>query len=475
MKKRFYLIITFLLSLNIICGVYGELLGKTGFDDTLPVGELIKSDATLWFGTSAYPVYTLQGESFMALSDLERIGAYVQDEGTHMRLLLKSGVNERVEENASLEFNQATAYISSESFYVGFIRTYSIKAEDECFLPFKVLATLWDIEEDKGYYTLKPKNYENAQYIQIGEGKLTNLSDYTLNITYTQMYWKQDCYIEKIYEDQIITPHESIVTEEELRGKEENMIYLTTFVQEICDIPLQRSEEDYGQKPTALYTAYINAKRLRALEKIFPHYKVTVKLRYPAAGFKEGEEVELWRSEKGQYHVLKRGDGKKIIVPVDSIDIVSDRGKGWQPGSTPQLEDYVNLKNYESDTNYLIWTDVYRQLTYIFKGERGNWNLVKTMKCSTGKNTSLTPSGEFKIEYKFPYFGMDKGYRCKNALVIFRDYMYHSILFDVTGKYVRTGQYQLGQRVSHGCIRLSEEDSAWLYKNIPEHTKVYIE
>ena len=150
-------------------------------------------------------------------------------------------------------------------------------------------------------------------------------------------------------------------------------------------------------------------------------------------------------------------------------------GKGWQPATTMEIEDYVNLKGYESDTEYLIWTDIYRQLTYVFKGEKNNWNLVKSMKCSTGKNKSLTPTGEFKIEYKVPYFGMDKGYRCKNALVVFRDYMYHSILFDITGKYVRSGQYQLGARVSHGCIRLSEEDSKWLYTNIPEYTKVYIE
>lgn len=163
------------------------------------------------------------------------------------------------------------------------------------------------------------------------------------------------------------------------------------------------------------------------------------------------------------------------MVPVDSIEIIRDIGRGWDLANTLEIEDYVNLKNYGSDTDYLIWTDVYRQLTYVLQGKKGEWHLVKSMKSSTGKNTSLTPTGVFQIEYKMPYFGMDKGYRCKNALVIFKDYMYHSILFDVTGKYIRSGQYQLGARVSHGCIRLSEEDSKWLYINIPEGTKVYIE
>ena len=73
-----------------------------------------------------------------------------------------------------------------------------------------------------------------------------------------------------------------------------------------------------------------------------------------------------------------------------------------------------------------------------------------------------------------PYFGLEKNFRCKNALVFFRNYMYHSILFDKSGTYIKSGQYDLGRRVSHGCIRLAEKDSAWLYQHIPVGTTVWI-
>lgn len=134
----------------------------------------------------------------------------------------------------------------------------------------------------------------------------------------------------------------------------------------------------------------------------------------------------------------------------------------------------MNLKGMESATEYLVWTDLARQRTYVFKGKVGEWQLVKTLICSSGKNRSLTPRGTYKTLYQVPYFGEARGYRCKNGIVIYRDYMYHSILFDKTGKYPKESVYQLGQRRSHGCIRLSEPDSEWLYKTIPMDTTVWI-
>ena len=475
MKKRVSIIMIFVLSLNMFLNLIAAASLPVGFDETLSVGQLIKSTDTVWFGTQAYPIYKLYGEPFISFDDLKNIGAVLEENDTGGYFIRRAQCEVADYKTRDEDFEETTAYLSEKKLYIGNVRSYSIQTPKGWFIPFRALKALWYIEEDEGYYTIRPRTYEYEQYIAIDESGLTNLSDFTLTVSYTQIYWKEDSYIEKNYKEQMIGPHESIQTDTLAVAQEEQMIYLTTFIQEICGLPLPYAEEDYGQKPTVIYEAYTKAKRLRALDKVFPKYKVTAKVKYPAAGFQEGEEVELWRSEKGQYHVLKRADGKKIVVPLDSIDIVSDMGKGWQPATTMEIEDYVNLKGYESDTEYLIWTDIYRQLTYVFKGEKNNWNLVKSMKCSTGKNKSLTPTGEFKIEYKVPYFGVDKGYRCKNALVVFRDYMYHSILFDITGKYVRSGQYQLGARVSHGCIRLSEEDSKWLYTNIPEYTKVYIE
>ena len=475
MKKNFLITVIFLLSLNLWINLGADMPLSTRFDEHLKIGELTKNDDLVWFGTQAYPIYKLYEEPFILWEDLQNMGVKLEQKATG-EYIIKGSQDDLWKthiQDESLE--KQDAFISNKILYVDHIRSYSIETSRGWFIPFRVLKVLWNTEEDGNTYLIQPRVYMDKPYLEIDEMGLRNLTDTFLTVSYVQVYWDKDHYVEKTYQDQLIEPFQVIPSHAMEVAEKEQMIYLTTRLQDINGIPFLDLEEDYGQKATGVYIAYTKAKRLCELESVFPKYKVIAKVKYSVAGFKEGQEVELWRSEKGQYHVLKREDGKKIVVPLDSIEIIRDTGKGWDLANTLAIEDYVNLKNYESDTDYLIWTDVYRQLTYVLQGQKGAWHLVKSMKCSTGKNTSLTPTGVFQIEYKMPYFGMDKGYRCKNALVIFKDYMYHSILFDVTGKYIRSGQYQLGARVSHGCVRLSEEDSRWLYINIPEGTKVYIE
>lgn len=179
-------------------------------------------------------------------------------------------------------------------------------------------------------------------------------------------------------------------------------------------------------------------------------------------------------SRKRNYFVVKDKKGKKFQVPYNSIHIDGDWGTLSSKPSAADIEDFVTLNQLESKTSYLLWTDIYRQRTHVLKKQEGIWHLEKTFVCSTGKNINPTPQGLYEVQYTIPFIGMDKGYRCKNALVFYRDYMFHSILFDKTGKYIKSGQYELGQKASHGCIRLSEEDSAWLYQHIPVGSTVWI-
>ena len=76
------------------------------------------------------------------------------------------------------------------------------------------------------------------------------------------------------------------------------------------------------------------------------------------------------------------------------------------------------------------------------------------------------------MDYQVPYFGMEHNFQCKYGVVFFRDFMYHSVLFDKTGEYVIKSQ--LGTHASSGCIRLSPTDSKWLYDHIPIGTPVWI-
>ncbi|ADZ84097.1 L,D-transpeptidase [Cellulosilyticum lentocellum] len=164
-----------------------------------------------------------------------------------------------------------------------------------------------------------------------------------------------------------------------------------------------------------------------------------------------------------------------MTIPRSKLIIPYDQKVTAAPASKVQIETYINTQNIASDTEYLVWTDLYRQTTYVLKGSKNEWLLVKRMICSTGKNLTPTPRGFFTLKNKVPSFGQEKGYSCKNAYgFIGSTYLYHSILYDKTGSYIISGKKELGQKASHGCIRLLPEDSLWLYTNMPKGTKVWI-
>ena len=140
-----------------------------------------------------------------------------------------------------------------------------------------------------------------------------------------------------------------------------------------------------------------------------------------------------------------------------------------------KVEEVINKKNLSSSTPYLIWTSLDEQETYIFKGSMNHWTLLRHFICSSGKPSTPTPPGLYKLTQKVPSFGQAKGYCCKNAFgFIGTSYLYHSIVYDKTGTYPLENKGVLGRKASDGCIRFSLENSAWFYQNMVSGSTVYI-
>ncbi len=98
-----------------------------------------------------------------------------------------------------------------------------------------------------------------------------------------------------------------------------------------------------------------------------------------------------------------------------------------------------------------------------------NGKIIKTMICSTGLDVSPTPKGEYKTDGKGESFFSDEfGEGAYYWLRFLGAYLFHSVPFDNNEKIIPEEAQKLGEKASHGCIRLSIEDSKWLYNNIPE-------
>ncbi len=192
----------------------------------------------------------------------------------------------------------------------------------------------------------------------------------------------------------------------------------------------------------------------------------------------KGTSVEIIRDKdmekEGHWYQIKVIDtGKMGWVLRGSLSIPADPKTNPDKMTKEEIEAYVNTKGFSSKTDYFMWVDIDRQLTHVFLGKKGEWKLARTMTCATGKNVSPTIRGTFTIASRGRW--MDSAPKGDNVGIMnwvqfYGDYLFHSVIVDSSGK-VKDGTQE--KRASHGCIRLSLDDSIWVYDYIPAGTTVF--
>lgn len=135
------------------------------------------------------------------------------------------------------------------------------------------------------------------------------------------------------------------------------------------------------------------------------------------------------------------------------------------------ITSYVNSKNLNSITKYLVVVDTKNFKTIIFTGSKNKWKLINNYSCTIGKPATPTPKGSFTVGIKGLSFGENHGYKCRYYTQIKGNYLFHSIIYNLNGS-VRDGR--LGMALSDGCVRLSLNNAKWIWANIPKGTRIYI-
>ena len=168
---------------------------------------------------------------------------------------------------------------------------------------------------------------------------------------------------------------------------------------------------------------------------------------------------------------IRLADGTTGWVPWNSIRISSKDYVQYTDYSEVVKENFVNINGYESTTDLLVWISLLTQKVNVFEGTKGDWNLIQTFPCATGKNTTPTIGGVFKYQYRQNYW--DFGYYYVNRPMIFNGgHAFH------TRTYVKsTGgllDATMGRPVSQGCVRMYDADVDWLWNNMPFGTTVVV-
>jgi hypothetical protein len=447
-------------------------LKKAALYHSVYIGEIESDNKFFVWNAKSYPLYRLLGRTYIPLVYFKDMGADITEKDGHLFVYLRNAPQK--DEQSRTFFKEKHAYIHSHALYIGNLRTYAIEVESKLLIPIETLRIFFNVTEYKSIYIAENKFYNVNDFIDLDEEWIKNTSTHMIRANIMDVFWDGKKYVDRYLSDILLEPYQKV--DKSYSSSDKKLIYITTIVLSINGIKVESDEAlCYGQKNELIFKKYSNELKRERLNKLFPAYKVMGIIKSDIGVFKKGEKVEIWRAEKRQYYVVQTKSGKKMMLPCASVAIEGNKSVYNQQAQSEDIEDYIALKGVKSKTDYIIWTDICRQRIYILKKSQNDWKLQKVFVCSSGRNTHLTPSGLFEVKYTFPYFGQNKNFRCKNAVVFFRDYMFHSILFDSTGKHVKEGKYQLGQRVSHGCVRLSEEDSAWIYHHIPVGTTVWIE
>ena len=173
---------------------------------------------------------------------------------------------------------------------------------------------------------------------------------------------------------------------------------------------------------------------------------------------------------------------KYSVTPQEALSMVTAAYAGNYTTQWALEHDYaddvktvwVNAKGYSSRTEYLVWVNLTYQRVNVFKGSQGNWELIHTFLCGTGSPGRGTPVGEYYV-YGFQPEGWTTSTYNVRPVVRFKvnsGYAFHSRLWDPTHSYLTDPS--IGFPVSHGCVRMYDEDVQWISDNIPLYTTVVI-
>lgn len=380
------------------------------------LGQLKNGTIKLIYGSNTINTYKAYDTHYVAIADLQLLGCNVTYTADTKTVSVSApSVTPPSTTAAALSVNLGSINLYEGTVQVGHLQSQSISCDGRTFIPLAALGEFGTLSISDDICNFTPASEPPVVATQTA---VKNFSSVPLQVSVLDIYWKDKFLLEtasySVNADEILTRTPTV--------QDKDAMYVTTVLQSVQGDSINFTNSSYlGQVNAPLLQEYSRAESLA------------------------------------------------------NVTYLSDYGDPITAEKAAWLESTVNNKNLSSPTQYLVWTRIDEQYTYIFQGSKNNWKLIRSFICSTGRDYTPTPTGTFALTYKVPSFGQNKGYCCKYAFgFIGSSYLYHSIIFDKTGSYLLENKGVLGRKASQGCIRFSVEHAKWFYDNLISGTTVYI-
>ncbi|NLC81148.1 MAG: murein L,D-transpeptidase, partial [Lentisphaerae bacterium] len=143
------------------------------------------------------------------------------------------------------------------------------------------------------------------------------------------------------------------------------------------------------------------------------------------------------------------------------------------------LYSYNAAQSDQYVSQYMAVVDVSDQRVYIFMWTGAAYDtLTKTMVCSTGTEKDPTTLGTFQAAGRMSewYYFDEYDVYARWVFIIHGGEWFHSVLYHQQGGVPTGGSVKkLGQRDSHGCIRLAVDEAKWIYENCSNGMTVIVQ
>lgn len=193
------------------------------------------------------------------------------------------------------------------------------------------------------------------------------------------------------------------------------------------------------------------------------------------------EEINVTIS--GNYDTTKSGtyplkfiatDQSGNLTQIDFTLIVEPQPQTNEqtPTQTPSETSQININQ---NSPYYIMVNKTQNVVMVYTKENGDYTkLLKTFICSVGTNT---PTGVFNTKTGYEWGTVIGGVFARYSTFIYGDILFHSVpyyrYYDPAS--LEYDEYnKLGTTASAGCVRLTVQDSKWIFDNVPTGTTVYI-